>query len=295
MDQDEITRAIGVRVRSARRAAGISRKALAGAADVSERYLHQLEAGTANASVGILARVARALDLDLVSLVAEREPPDRATGEGRTELVAPLAGLLSRASPDEQRAAIPIVERFLETRRRSRRGIALLGMRGAGKSTLGRLLAQQHALPFVSVTHEIEARAGMNVNDLFNLGGAEAYRTLENEVVAALAAREDRLVLETAGGIASNQTALSMVLGAFRTVWIKASPEEHLARVAGQGDTRPMQGNPRALDHLKTMLLQRELGYARAELTIDTSGQSVEHSLAELERLAASALGDDAA
>ena len=290
LEQDEITRAIGVKVRAARSAAGISRKVLASTADVSERYLHQLENGTANASVGILARVARALDLDLVSLITDARlhgpPNDAAHGA----LAGPLARLLSGTSHDEQLAALPMVERFLDARRRSRRGIALLGMRGAGKSTLGRSIAERHGLPFVSVTQEIEARAGMNVNDLFNLGGAEAYRSLENEVISALAEREEQIVLETAGGIAGNATALALVLGAFRSVWIKASPQEHLSRVAGQGDTRPMRGNPKALEHLKAMLAQREAGYARAEMTLETGGKSVEQSLSELERLLAPAL-----
>ena len=285
MQLDEITKAIGTKVRAARSTAGMSRKALAMSADVSERYLHQLEAGTANVSVGILVRVAAALGLDLATLLVDG---GREAGQSPTQrLQPPLAQLLGSISPAEQLAVLPFLERFLECRRRSRRGLALLGMRGAGKTTLGSRLAERRGVAFVSVTQEIEARAAMSVNDLFNLGGAEAYRNLENEVIGALAARADPIVLETGGGIASNETALSIVLGEFRTVWIKAAPEEHLARVAGQGDTRPMRGNPRALEHLKLMLAQREPGYARAEMTLDTCGRTAEQSLAELEAMTA--------
>jgi XRE family aerobic/anaerobic benzoate catabolism transcriptional regulator len=127
----------------------------------------------------------------------------------------------------------------------------------------------------------------MSLADLFNLGGPDAYRGLENDVVAELAGRATPIVLETAGGIVGNPEALECILASFRTVWLKASPEEHLARVAGQGDTRPMQGNPRALEHLKTLLASREAEYARAECAVDTSGRTPAACLADLERIAA--------
>jgi XRE family aerobic/anaerobic benzoate catabolism transcriptional regulator len=193
-------------------------------------------------------------------------------------------------SPAEQAGAVPVLTRYLEERRKRLKGIALLGLRGAGKSTLGRRLAERHGLPFVSITREIEARAGMSLADLFNLGGPDAYRSLENDVVGDLTRRNDRIVLETAGGIVGNSEALDMILGAFTTVWLKAAPEEHLARVAGQGDTRPMRGNPRALDHLKALLASREPEYARAESAIDTSGRTIESCLAELTAIAAPTL-----
>jgi XRE family transcriptional regulator, aerobic/anaerobic benzoate catabolism transcriptional regulator len=302
MQQDDIARAIGKRVRDARAQRGLSRKSLAASAGVSERYLHQLETGTANASVGILVRVAEALRLDFAFLVVGIEgvtSVEAITDSEQSELETksarrapaitqtPLAILLAGLSATEQQAVWPVVERFIGERRRSSRGIALLGLRGAGKSTLGRLVSQRFDLPFLSITQEIEARAGMGINDLFNLGGADAYRALENDVAADLSRRTDRIILETAGGIAGNGEALETVLASFKTVWLKASPEDHLARVAGQGDLRPMQGNSRALEHLKALLVQRESEYARAEFTIDTSGHTPLESLAELEAIMA--------
>lgn len=291
MQHDSIARSIGIRVRAGRKRLGITRKQLAQAAGVSERYLNELENGEANASIGILMRVADALGQTIANLVA-------APGTGTAIVAAPphaaLAALMSKMSTAELAGAVPVLEAYLAERRRHSRGIALLGLRGAGKSTLGRRLAERHAVPFVSVTREIETRAGMNLSDLFNLGGPDAYRTLENEVVTEVLLRQERIVLETAGGIVGNADALDMILAAFRSVWLKASPEEHLARVASQGDTRPMRGNPKALEHLKTLLAAREPDYGRADCAIDTSGRSIEDSLAELEAVAAPILASSA-
>lgn len=278
----DIIRTIGITVRASRKRIGMTRKQLAAAADVSERYLNDLENGEANASVGILVKIADALGLDFASLVAH--------SGGEVVAAPPTAGLralFATMSPAEQAGALPVLERYLDERRRQSNGIALLGLRGAGKSTLGRALAERHRLPFVSVTREIEARAGMSLADLFNLGGPDAYRALENDVIGELRQRDAPIVLETAGGIVGNSQALDMILGAFTTVWLKATPEEHLARVAGQGDTRPMHGNPKALEHLKTLLASREPDYARAESVIETSGRSIDACLADLERIAA--------
>lgn len=283
MQHDSIARSIGLRVRTGRKRLGITRKQLAQAAAVSERYLNELEHGEANASVGILIKVADALGQDFASLVAASEASATASTSPQH---AAFSTLVSAMSPAELAGAVPVLEAYLAERRAPSRGIALLGLRGAGKSTLGRRLAERLAVPFVSVTREIETRAGMSLSDLFNLGGPDAYRTLENEVVADVSRRDDRIVLETAGGIVGNAEALDVILAAFRSVWLTASPEEHLARVASQGDTRPMRGNPKALEHLKAMLAARAQAYARAECRIDTSGRSIEESLADLEAVA---------
>lgn len=280
----QIGRGIAERVRSLRRQAGLSRRQLAEKADVSERYLNQLEAARANVSIGILGRIAAALDVGFEALLPLAASP--AAPSPAPSLAPSLAALLAGMSAAEQAGAVPQIERYLQERRRAMRGIALLGLRGAGKSTLGALFAQRHGLPFVSVTREIERRAGMRIDDLFNLGRSEAYRSFENETIAELTQRPDRIVLETAGGIVSNPEALDAILGAYRTVWLRARPEDHLARVASQGDLRPMQGNPKAFEHLKTLLARREVEYARAEWVLDTSGRSPEACLAELEAIA---------
>ncbi len=278
---------VGAKVGAQRARAGLSRKRLAELANVSERYLHQLENGEANPSVGILMRLAQALDFDLSHLFAgPHEAPAGGQPDGALTF-APWTRLTNAMSAQEQRAALPVLDRFLHDHRRSHRGIALLGLRGAGKSTIGGLFAERHKLPFVSITREIETRAGMTLNDLFNLGGADAYRTLENDVAADLSRRSDQIILETAGGIVGNGQALDIVLASFKTVWLKASPQEHLSRVAKQGDTRPMQGNTRALEQLKALLAQREAEYARAEFTLDTGGKMLEDCVVELEAIAA--------
>lgn len=285
MIQHNVAGEIGIKVRAARKRAGLSIRRLAGVADVSERYLNQLEHGEANVSVGILAKVADALDVEFSSLLPSVN--DHAPG-GRPAAVAhaPLADLISGMSASEQEGAVAVLKVYLRQQRKSLKGIALLGLRGAGKSTIGGVFAERLGLPFLSVTREVEARAGIRLNDLFNLGGPDAYRSVENEVVHDLAARSDRIVLETAGGIVANSEALEVILTSFKTVWLKASPEEHLARVVRQGDMRPMQGMPKALDHLKALLAAREAEYARADHVIDTTGRSVADCAQELERIA---------
>ncbi len=285
MQHDHVARLIGSRVRAGRARIGITRKQLAASADVSERYLNELENGEANASVGILVKVADALGQDFASLVAPANN-DAAPAPARPQHAA-LTALIATMSTAELVGALPVLARFLDERRRQSKGIALLGLRGAGKSTLGRRLAERNGMAFVSVTREIEARAGMSLADLFNLGGPDAYRALENDVIAEQMKHAAPIVLETAGGIVGNGEALDMILAAFKTVWLKASPEEHLARVAGQGDTRPMRGNPKALEHLRALLSQREPDYARAECVIDTSGRGIDACLADLEAIAA--------
>jgi XRE family transcriptional regulator, aerobic/anaerobic benzoate catabolism transcriptional regulator len=283
MQQSDIAGVVARQVRASRKRMGWSRKQLAAAAGVSERYLSELETGAANASIGILARIAQALKTDIVSLLsgpAVDGPALAAASQG------PLAELAGSLSLPLQQAAMIYLTPWVMAHRKHPRGIALLGLRGAGKTTIGGRYAERHGMPFVSITREIEARAGMSLADLFNLGGPDAYRALENEVADELSRRDDQIVLETGGGIASNEEALARVLGAFKTVWIKASPQEHLDRVIRQGDMRPARDNPKALDHLKSLLTAREAEYGRAECVLDTTGRSVEACVAELEVIA---------
>ena len=288
--QAEVTAAVGVRVRAARAKSGLSRRRLAETAEVSERYLNELENGEANVSVGVLARVAEALSVDLVSLLptADRVPLDGETAAlpAPRHLHPALAEILSGMGLREQEGAAAVLAAYLAERRRTLKGVALLGLRGAGKTTIGTLFAERHGLPFISVTREIESRAGMSLNDLFNLGGPDAYRALENDVVKDLSTRNDRIVLETAGGIVSNAPALDVILASFKTVWLKASPEDHLRRVVNQGDMRPMQQTPKALEHLMTLLSVREQEYGRADSVLETSGRTPESCADELERIA---------
>jgi XRE family transcriptional regulator, aerobic/anaerobic benzoate catabolism transcriptional regulator len=283
--ENNIAKAIGTSVQAARLQVGLSRKRLADKAEVSERYLNQLEHGEANVSIGILARVADALAVDLVSLFPSVRS-SAADGLTANAMDGGFAELVGGMSLSEQQGAIELLQSYLKDRRCSLRGIALLGLRGAGKSTIGGLFAERHGLPFLSVTREIEARAGMSLSDLFNLGGPDAYRLLENEVVRELAGRDDRIIVETAGGIVSNKDAMEVIFNSFKTVWLKAAPEEHLKRVIQQGDMRPMRGWPAALENLKALLAQREPDYAHADCVLDTSGCEPEACVDELDRIA---------
>lgn len=274
--------AIATAVRARRRALGLSRKALAARGGISERYLNLLEKGDANISIGVLERVATALETSVLALL---ESPDA------SRMHPQLEALLARMSHDEQETLWRQLVDRNATAGRAGRGLALLGLRGAGKSTIGRKLAERHGLSFVSVTREIEAAAGMSSSDLFALGGPDAYRKLEIEVTSRLAKSPRRMIVETAGGIVGNTEALDIVLAAFTTVWLKASPQEHLARVAEQGDLRPMAGNPRALEHIVSLLGERSIRYARADFAVDTSGRPPEACVAEIEALAQRSLG----
>ncbi len=283
MPSARISATVGERVRAGRARLGLTRKEFAALAAISERYLNEVEGGASNASIAVIAKVAEALNESPASLLADVEP------SSAQPIISDLKTLLETMSLREQQGMFPQAKAWLGEHRRASKGIALLGLRGAGKSTLGTLLAARHDVPLISVTREIERRAGMSLTEIFNLGGPDAYRAMENDVVAALVAREGRIVLETAGGIASNSDAMASILGRFKTVWLRTSPEEHLARVARQGDTRPMRDNPTALEHLKALLIARERDYARADGMIDTSGRSIEDCFAELATLAASA------
>ena len=288
MPQDEIAREIGQRVRAARGRMGMTRKQLAVGAAVSERYLNDLENGEANVSIGILVKVSAALSEDFARLVtggiAIPEP------DGDADFHRMVAGL----SRVERTAVRGLISRYLAERQRNLKGVALLGLRGAGKTTLGRLVAERHGVAFVSLTREIESRAGMSLADLFNLGGADAYRSLENDVIGDLTQRPDRIMLETAGGIVGNSEALETIHSRFKTIWLKAKPDEHLERVANQGDMRPMRGNPKALDHVVALLAAREPEYARAEHVVDTSGRTVPECLRDLDAVCARVLSNTA-
>ena len=284
MPTADIAAAVGAKVRAGRARMGLTRKQFAAKAAVSERYLNELENGAANASIAILAKVAEALGESPANLMAEWQPMQA------LPILRELQSLFGTTTLPEQHALVPVVASWLAESRRASKGIALLGLRGAGKSSLGKMLAARHSIPLVSVTREIERRAGMGLNEIFNLGGPDSYRAMENDVIADLVSREGRIVLETAGGITGNSEMMTTILARFKTVWLKASPEEHLARVARQGDMRPMRDNPTALEHLKALLVAREPEYARADAMIDTSGRSIEDCFADLETIATSAL-----
>lgn len=235
---------LGDRVRSLRKSRSLTRKVLSKHANVSERHLAQLESGEGNVSVVLLRRIASALGVTLAELFTVEE------------------------------------QSVVETP--SRRRIALIGLRGAGKSTLGAKLAAALDVPFLELDHEIERDTGMPLGDIFSLYGQSGYRAIERRTLERVMNQHDRGVFSIGGGVVSEQETYDFLRTHCRTVWIKAKPEEHMARVVAQGDFRAMAGNDRAMDDLRSILNAREPLYRKADMTLDTAGASVEDSFAQL-------------
>ncbi|NDW46113.1 helix-turn-helix transcriptional regulator [Ruegeria sp. PrR005] len=267
---------VGDRVRAARQRRGIPRRVLSEASGVSPRYLAQLEAGEGNISIGLLLRVAIALDHRIEWLVGQDDP--------WTSEALRVADLYRVAKSDVQQAVLRALSPEPAEAIRAQR-ICLVGLRGAGKSTLGVRLGAEYGLPFVELNDEIEEQAGMPVGEVMALYGQEGYRKLEAQAVSRVVAKHEAMVLAVAGGIVAEPETYNMLLTHFHTIWLRADPEEHMERVRAQGDERPMAGNPEAMEQLKSILASREILYGKALAQLDTSGQSVETSLTQLKAL----------
>ena len=268
-------RDLGERVRAARAEHGITRKTLARSSGISERYLAQLEAGEGNISVLLLQRVARALDLALAELL-----------DGKDGAPAELALIeqLLRRLPEQtlSRVRAQLVRDFGGAPADRLQRIALIGLRGAGKSTLGAPLAKQLGVAFVELDREIERDAGTGLSEIFLLYGQQGYRRYERRCLENLLQQRPRCVIAAGGSIVTEPGTYDLLLSTCFTVWLRAAPEEHMARVIAQGDTRPMAGNQQAMDDLRRLLDARAMLYAQADRIVDTAGKSVEDSLREL-------------
>jgi XRE family aerobic/anaerobic benzoate catabolism transcriptional regulator len=275
-DDGAYLRLIGERVRAARARRGMTRKILARHSEVSERYIAQLEAGQGNVSILLLRQIARAMNLALEDLV--HDGPDRAIE------VTLLMHKLSRLSPAELAEAQRLLARSfggaVEAGRRHR--IALIGLRGAGKSTLGARLAKDLDRPFIELDREIERVAGASLNEIFDLYGQAAYRRYERRALELVLEREESLVLATGGSIVSEPGTFELLLTACYTIWLTTAPEEHMSRVVAQSDLRPMAGNNEAMADLRRILAGREALYAKADARIDTAGETIAASLRKL-------------
>lgn len=265
---------IGRRVREARERQGMARKALSEQSGVSERYLAHMEAGEANVSVLLLRNVARALDVPLTELIDSQE----ASVEHR--LIRRFLGYLPERQLEE--VVFRLMRDFGPEAAARKRRVALVGLRGAGKTTLGSALADELRLPFVELDREIERDAGISLSEMFSLYGQLGYRRIERRCLERIIASDKPLVLAVGGGIVSEPETYNLLLANCFTVWIKAPPAEHMARVVAQGDFRPMQGNAEAMEDLKRILDAREPLYRKADVTLDTAGERSEESLARL-------------
>jgi XRE family aerobic/anaerobic benzoate catabolism transcriptional regulator len=267
---------LGQRVRGLRSRRGMTRKMLAQDSGVSERYLAQLEAGAGNISILLLRQIARALGTTAEELVAE--------GLDRPVETRLLDELLRRLSAEQiVEAHALLMDAFGHDRDEQRQGrLTLVGLRGAGKSTLGRLLAQRLKIPFVELNKEIERAAGMPIGEIIALGGHSMLRRLEHQALQLAVGREGRFVLAVGGGLVAEPATYDLLLSSCYTIWVTAAPEEHMNRVMAQGDRRPMADNPAALEDLRRILAERHALYAKADARLDTAGCTVEQSLEDL-------------
>jgi len=275
-------RQLGERVRGHRARRGMTRKMLAQAADISERYLAQLEHGAGNISILLLRQVARALGVKLSDLAREG-------GEQSVELSL-LTEFFDRLPPDKQRALLRTVMDQAGAAEGREGRIALIGLRGAGKTTLGQRLAAARGIPFIRLVAEVERLAGMTVNEIYSLSGQAAYRRLEHRALGQVIDANKRVVIETGGSLVAEPATFGLLLASCFTVWVRTTPEEHMARVMAQGDHRPMADHADAMADLRRILAEREPFYRRADRVIDTGGKTIEESTDELQALCPPAL-----
>jgi len=276
---DRYLKMVGERVRNARARHGMSRRMLAHDSGISERYLAELESGRGNLSIVLMRRLAKAIDLPVAELV-----DDDAPGPVEYQL---LAERLRRLDPAELAEASKLLaERFGDRTGRTER-IALIGLRGAGKTTLGAMLAQRLGWVFVEMSREIEVEAGVSVEEIFDLWGQAAYRRYERRALERIISHRTRVVLATAGGLVSEPASFERLLDSFYTIWLQARPEEHWDRVIRQGDLRVEgSGDSEALIDMRRILAQREPLYGKADAHLDTTGKTARQSLKELLLLA---------
>jgi XRE family transcriptional regulator, aerobic/anaerobic benzoate catabolism transcriptional regulator len=268
---------VGAAIREARTQRGMSRKALALSAGVSERYLAHVESYGGNPSIVFLLRVASALGMQLLTMLE--------SGGARPEQRLIRRVLDSLPADRLEEVLRRLTEEFGQTELVRRRRITLIGLRGAGKSTLGRALAKELRRPFVELDQEIERDAGMSLAEVFHLYGQAGYRKIERRCLDRIINSQEDIVLTVGGGIVSEPETFELLLLNCFTVWIKAAPEEHMARVVEQGDLRPMSGHSEAMQDLRDILTSREPLYGKADTRLDTSGKTVEQSFNTLKKL----------
>jgi XRE family transcriptional regulator, aerobic/anaerobic benzoate catabolism transcriptional regulator len=267
---------LGDRVRTMRSRRAMSRKALAKHSAVSERYLAELEAGKGNCSIVLLRRIAKAMGIPVAELIDERPERD-------VEHLL-FHQLLERLSPAELKGARELLlSRHGGPSSEARHArIALIGLRGSGKSTLGKLLGAKLGVSFIELDREIEKTSGMALGEIFEMFGQPTYRRFERAALDAVIDKHPRFVLATGGSLVTEPGTFERLLTACVTIWVRAKPDEHMSRVIEQGDLRPMADNKRAMEDLVSILKSREPLYAKADYVLETAGKTPEQGLREI-------------
>lgn len=261
---------VGARVRALRATQNMSRKSLAEISRISPRYLAQLESGQGNISISLLYKVAQALGQNIGDLVTGPRAPN-----GDDQIAADL---FSRASHQQRQRVLKILGAPTSQHPKAGR-IALIGLRGAGKSTIGPLLAENLGLEFIELNDVVKMAGGIPVAEVFELYGEEGYRRLEQQSLDALVRSKDRFILAVGGGVVADSKTFNFLLKHYHTIWLRAKPEDHMQRVQMQGDQRPMTGNPDAMADLRSILTARERQYAKADFEINTSDIDISSSV----------------
>lgn len=267
--------AIGERVRAYRARRGIPRKHLSAQSGISERYLAQIETGKANISIELLQRLAQAMVVPIHGLLPT---------SGQQPLPASLSDLLQRLSPPQLDEAYQLLAQHFESPRTSQSGIALIGIRFGGKTTLGKLLATRLDIPFIRLSQVIEAQGGMKLGEVLELGGQRTYRRLERQALEHVIEQHPLSVLEVGGGLVTEPETFQRLLSRFYTVWLKASPDELMDRLMAAGDMRPLEGNNYkiAKEDLTRILTERDAEYRQADHILETTGRTIEDCFQEL-------------
>jgi XRE family aerobic/anaerobic benzoate catabolism transcriptional regulator len=270
-ERDQFLVALGERLRALRARRGFTRKALAKLANVSERHLANVESGVGNATIQFLRQLTTVLNCTLAEMIGD----ETATSPEWLMIREILRG---RSDEELAKARSVLAGTFdaptSESARRQR--IALVGLRGAGKSSLGRMLADHWMAPFVELSRHVENLAGCSVAEIHALYGPGAYRRYEYRALEDIIQRYPRAIIATPGGIVSDPATFKLLLSHCYTVWLKATPKDHMERVLAQGDTRPMSGNREAMEDLKNILESRAAYYSKADQTFDTSNATLE-------------------
>jgi len=272
---------LGARVRAWRARRGMTRKQLAGDSGLSERFLADVESGKGNVSINSLEAAARALNITILELL--QDAPRPALGR-----IHSLLAQLDDGQLDQAYTVLAGNFGLGDEQGREKR-IALIGLRGAGKSTLGAQLAAQRGVPFIELDREIEREAGTSMNEILLLHGQAGYRRYERRALFRIAEdHADGVVMTTGGSIVSERETFDLLQSRFYCVWLKANPEEHMSRVVAQGDMRPFDttrgASGEAMEDLRRILASREALYARADAVVDTAARTVKQSLKDLER-----------